>query len=499
MAKVATAKFATTDAVFFGRHDSHSQPSSSRTSARGAGSKFKTIAGSEWTVDDRSRIDDSSVGRREGDSRGAQTLRIILIRCPHPGGTESRHPSLPEHIRKMPLRVMKSLNQVSQTLTDVEFSSLKLSSNLADGHAYQDLGSVFEPIIRKLPTIWLTTEREPIPATEACFKRQFCELINSKAALSHTNFRVCPTASNSIDIVAAFLSEKRVLTALIEPTFDNLSLLLRRRGVQLIAIDETLLARVARSGELEDLPQIHEAGAIFIVNPNNPTGVSLDESSLHNLAEYCRKRGKLLVIDNSFRLFNRRPFDDYELLLGSRVSFIAFEDTGKTWPTMDLKASLVFYSDDNASLFEVLYNELYLCASSISLAVLTQFFNATGEAGLDAAVWSTVDRNRASLREVIAGSALFVPHSSLGSGLSVEWLSCRGLARTDLELCADLRRRGLGVLPGRNFYWAHRDAEPFQHNIRISLLKRRDVFARSMIVLSEFLEQIAAVSDKSYE
>ena len=41
-------------------------------------------------------------------------------------------------------------------------------------------------------------------------------------------------------------------------------------------------------------------------------------------------------------------YDDVALLLRSGVSFIAFEDTGKSFPTLDAKASLIYSSPDLA-------------------------------------------------------------------------------------------------------------------------------------------------------
>ncbi|RMR29559.1 hypothetical protein ALP36_04166 [Pseudomonas syringae pv. coriandricola] len=231
------------------------------------------------------------------------------------------------------------------TLTDVEWNAFALPANLADGHAYHDMHVAFMEIMKNLERIWSEADKITPPRMALDFKNSFSRLIKSPSLMPHTHYKICPSASNSIDLIAAFLHGKNIRAVLVEPTFDNLALLLQRRGVTVDSVSEDNLRHHLVDGNFDSIPAIKTAEAVFIVSPNNPTGYTLSLQEFKTLVAYCKRTEKLLVVDNSFRFFNRQGYDDYQVLLESGVNFIAFEDTGKTWPTQDLKASLIIYSD----------------------------------------------------------------------------------------------------------------------------------------------------------
>jgi len=252
--------------------------------------------------------------------------------------------------------------------------------------------------------------------------------------------RPCPTASNSIELVAAMLRRRRLPTALVEPTFDNLALLLHRREVSLHAIDERLIFDDTAIDALEQQLVTSGVGALFIVSPSNPTGRCLTSGHFSEIAELCMRCGVMLVIDSSFRMYNRDLFDDVALLLRSGVSFIAFEDTGKSFPTLDTKASLIYASPDLASELETLYNEVYLCASGISLLLLSRAFERTHEAGIDNVLWSLVDQRRMQL------SVSSLPTGARQCRQEQTLDRCRAHERPSLAAGADLFRQHDGAV-----------------------------------------------------
>ncbi|WP_457792690.1 pyridoxal phosphate-dependent aminotransferase [Pseudomonas syringae] len=373
------------------------------------------------------------------------------------------------------------------TLTDVEWNAFALPANLADGHAYHDMHVAFMEIMKNLERIWSEADKITPPRMALDFKNSFSRLIKSPSLMPHTHYKICPSASNSIDLIAAFLHGKNIRTVLVEPTFDNLALLLQRRGVTVDSVSEDNLRHHLVDGNFDSIPAIKTAEAVFIVSPNNPTGYTLSLQEFKTLVAYCKRTEKLLVVDNSFRFFNRQGYDDYQVLLESGVNFIAFEDTGKTWPTQDLKASLIIYSDTVKVFFESLYNEIYLCVSNFVLHLFSHLFDATSAVGLKSVLWDVVDSNRALLRETLQGSVLRISETSKYSLLSVEWLDCRLTGLTDIEFCKALATSGLGILPGRNFHWESSAHCSNHFNVRISLLKKGSDFKRAMILLSVFL------------
>ncbi|MFI0233888.1 hypothetical protein [Streptomyces sp. NPDC017086] len=132
-----------------------------------------------------------------------------------------------------------------KTLTDYEQIGFLTEANLADGHAYQGLTAGQEVIVDRLGTAWRTSEAESVPESEHRYIGRYARLIGSPGLQAAPGHLILPTASNSIDLVAAYLTltGKRVLLTC--PTFDNLALILRRRGADPSPVSE----REVRDGE----------------------------------------------------------------------------------------------------------------------------------------------------------------------------------------------------------------------------------------------------------
>lgn len=384
------------------------------------------------------------------------------------------------------------MTSVLNTLTDFEVAGLHSNFCLADGHAYQDLHSAFYPIVQSLPEIWKNSAELSIPEAEQSFNDCFATFIREPILKNYPNFRICPTASNSIDLIAAVLNHLQFSVALIEPTFDNLALLIRRRGVSLSSVCDKTLYSAAESNEIDNaLPHLKNFDVLFFVHPNNPTGLTLSEGAFKNLLAFCKKHEIILVLDNCFRVYRRNTFHDYKLLIESSVSFMAFEDTGKVWPTQDLKASLIYFSDDLKTIFNEIYNEVYLCVSNFILGIISGFFAATSEAGIRETIWDVVDSRRLTIRKAINGTILSVPEIAIHSTLPVEWLMYSGKDKNDLIICQELDRLNLAVLPGRQFYW-NSSSYHTQKYIRVSLMKREITFLPGLNILKQYCHALSA-------
>jgi aspartate/methionine/tyrosine aminotransferase len=368
-------------------------------------------------------------------------------------------------------------------LTEYERVGLEHVLNLADGHAYQGIESLLPDAFGDMVDIWTACERVAVPEMEERFRHAFARLADSPAMARQSFFKICPTASNSIDVVAAVAAHLGLTVRLVEPAFDNLALILRRRRVPLLALDEQDLLTAVDTGTVAELLADDTADALFLVQPNNPTGQTLDAESFRAVAEACASAGKLLLLDKTFRFYGRAPFDDHEILLETGVSFIAFEDTGKVWPTHDLKASLLFASRGLQPLVEEIYNEIFLCHSRFALAILERCVLETTRRGLASTLWRQVDQRRALLRDVLDATDLRVDAGSLGSELPVEWLSLARTGMNDLEMTATMADSGLYVLPGRHFYWGSSHREDRHGHIRVALMKPLETFSRAMGVL----------------
>jgi aspartate/methionine/tyrosine aminotransferase len=371
------------------------------------------------------------------------------------------------------------------TLTDYEQLSMPLAFDLANGHAYQDVPHCYNDILGDLRNIWKAAS-DALPADiERELRLSFATLIGSAGLKALDQSMISPTASNSIDIVAACMAFEGAETLLVEPTFDNLSLLFMRRGAAVVPLAEDTLIDAIANHSLDSLfARRKSARSLFIVNPNNPTGQTLDEVSFRSLCEACAHNNITLIIDNSFRMFKREMFDDYAILMETGVDFIAFEDTGKCWPTLDLKLSMMFSSIKHLDTLQTIYRELYLAASPFSVALFTELFKRTHRAGIKNVVWDLVDHRRARLREVLRNSQWVPITSTSWSPLPVEWVSVERAGKIDLTICREMAREGLGILPGRHFFWSSVNTTPVKNFVRISLLKPTADFAGGLEILA---------------
>lgn len=226
----------------------------------------------------------------------------------------------------------------ADNLTEYEVEGLKIAYTFADGHAYHEMPPLLRPVINKLDLIWKESETRSTPETEERFKKAVARIINSPILSAHSHYSLCPTSSNSIDICGAWLRSKNYKTGLLEPVFDNLYLLLRRRGVDVFNVGESDLLDFSELGRKIDE---HGLKAVFIVSPNNPTGFQLDAEQFESLAVLCEAKKVFMIIDTSFRLYSRKPYDEYAILSKVGTDYVVIEDTGKTWPTHDTKVSLM--------------------------------------------------------------------------------------------------------------------------------------------------------------
>lgn len=125
-----------------------------------------------------------------------------------------------------------------QQLTDFELIGLQGGYNLSDGHAYHDINESFPGFPSQLPEIWRDSEMTKVHIAEERFKTALAKLIGSETLEESCHYKISPTASNSIDLIAVYLATEAPRVLLVEPTFDNLALLLRRRGCTLQSIGD---------------------------------------------------------------------------------------------------------------------------------------------------------------------------------------------------------------------------------------------------------------------
>jgi len=276
---------------------------------------------------------------------------------------------------------------------------------------------------------------------------------------------------------------------LIEPCFDNLHDLLKHMEVPMTALDEQLFYSPT---EVYANLQKNAAGldAIFLVDPNNPTGSSLfaeGPETFIEVAKYCKDHQKLLILDFCFASFfkasGRDRVDAYAILDEIGTQYLIMEDTGKTWPLQDTKcATLMASRDINADVYSIVTSVL-LNVSPFVLNVVTRYIEDSNVDHFHS-VRSTLKVNRNVARNLLHGQVLSYVAPMVET--SVAWFEINSPQLSADDLQAYLLQFDVYVLPGKYFYWSQ--PHKGQRYIRLALARKPDEFAQAIKVIAEALE-----------
>lgn len=172
-----------------------------------------------------------------------------------------------------------------------EKMNLKLPDNYIDFSA--NINPLGPPTtVRTQFPNWFSTITE-YPDPEA---RQLKAKIAAKEGLVSEQVVVGNGGAELITLIAQQLAGKTVLV--IQPAFSEYEEACRVNGCQVRSI---FMNTQSWSVHLEELlEQLHEVDAIFLCNPNNPTGVCWPKSWLEELAHGCEQHETYLIIDEAF-------------------------------------------------------------------------------------------------------------------------------------------------------------------------------------------------------
>jgi enduracididine biosynthesis enzyme MppP len=333
-------------------------------------------------------------------------------------------------------------------LTQLEYMALNSTLNFADGHARQDLTPRQREIIDELPNLFAEGVKQPVTELERDAFTTYFELLGQHSFPAESG-RVlsCYSSSVAIEIAARSLATETNSVALINPTFDNIPDILKRVGMNLVPLPEAQFRDHNLGPHI-----ISSVGGVFITTPNNPTGSVLPESRLQSLARQCVKYNKVLVLDTSFRGFDTRAhYDHYAVLEASGCRWIVIEDTGKLWPTLDLKVGWLVTSANIDLPVGEIYSEILLGISPLVLALVRRFAEDAASGGLSE-LHRFIAMNRQLLRSELADvpGIEFPDATNRGSVERIHLRDWSGVAAWSA-----LRERNIYVLPCRQFYWAN--------------------------------------------
>jgi aspartate/methionine/tyrosine aminotransferase len=376
-----------------------------------------------------------------------------------------------------------------KNLTGYEIDSLPQSYNLTDGHAFRRWSAAEEAIIDQSAQLFKSNDRRRQVEIEREYVRDFSRLARQTFDEDALGYLMCFTASMAFEIVANYLRMKRLSLSLIEPCFDNLADIFHRHQIPMRPVPDALLEAPGDVFEraLDDV----DADAICLVTPNNPTGMTLEEGNLRSLLKFCKDRRKLLILDCCFRAYLPRQLvhDQYRLVLESGVDAILVEDTGKTWPTSEIKAP--FFAVSRArGLFERIcdiYTDFLLHVSPVGIRLVHEFIQLSRQDDM-ASIHEVIRGNRRALYDNLAGTFLTPCERPFAS---VAWLRIdHPLSGAELKQILD--EHGVFVLPGNHFFWHdRRQGEKF---IRVALARDVDMFRKAAHRLGEVCRKVVGTA-----
>jgi aspartate/methionine/tyrosine aminotransferase len=373
-----------------------------------------------------------------------------------------------------------------RNLTGYEINSLPQAYNLTDGHAFRQWSAAEVEIIDRSPHLFKNNNRRLQSDIEREYIRDFSRLARQTCDHNALGYLMCFTASMAFELVANYLRLNQLSLSLIEPCFDNLADIFHRHDIPISPLPDALLE--APTGVFERALSSMNTDAICLVTPNNPTGMTLTEGNLRSLLRICKERRKLLILDNCFRAYLPRDlvYDQYQLALEAGIDTVLVEDTGKTWPTSEIKAP--FFAVSRArGLFDRIYDiytDFLLHVSPVSVKLMHEFIRLSQQDDM-ASIHEVVRVNRKTLYDNLAGTFLTPCERPFAS---VAWLRIDH-SLNGVELKQILDQHGVFVLPGNHFFWHdRRQGDKF---IRVALTRDADIFREAANLLGEVCRKVA--------
>jgi aspartate/methionine/tyrosine aminotransferase len=387
--------------------------------------------------------------------------------------------------RRVPINISQSVPAAGDdaTLTRYEWLGLKNVHNLADGHARQAQSPGEDRVVDQIASLYREVEGQDQVALQRSFEELFYRQAGQPSVLRRANAPLHHYSSSvSTEVVANVLRDRGLSVGLLHPTFDNIAAILRRHRVPLTPVTEDIFSTP------EDDRHYEGHDALFLVTPNNPTGLDPTPDVLRTVADQCQARGMLLILDVCFRFFSRHlaTWDHYAYFEEIGVSHIGIEDTGKTWPTLDLKVGSLVADDGIYPELERITDDVLLNVSPFIFGLLANYIAA--DRGLNCL--AVAERNRQQLRAALDDSPveLVCPEAPM----SVAWLRLPDRWEGS-KVCAWLADQGISVLPGGPFFWD--DNTLGETNLRVALMRPEDEFTAGAVALGTALKQYGPATD----
>ena len=321
-------------------------------------------------------------------------------------------------------------------------------------------------------------------------RSQFDVIRKSVSSLLHEHIREFSiTYSGSIAlerILSALIPSDRA-TLIVEPGFDIInSFVLRATPFppRYLYIDPF----ESREEAIESLTNsINDAiGAVVLVSPNNPSGLTLSKSELNRVAEACAAVDAVLIIDHCFILVNPHDYcPGVAFSLTNKCRWATLWDSSKTIELLGERFGIVSGSPDELTSIRQLLAEIQLELPMNSLMIMAKAVEELCSTTYLTELSGLVDSNYSQLEKTCSSLGIMVNRPDAGSFALVN-IEERRFGTSEAVSQWLLERRSVGVLPASLFYMS-----PFSERsdfIRIALTRPRES-------ISVMCEAIAALTN----
>jgi aspartate/methionine/tyrosine aminotransferase len=181
-------------------------------------------------------------------------------------------------------------------------------------------------------------------------------------------------------------------------------------------------------------------------------------------------------------------YNTYAVLDAAGADWIIIEDTGKLWPTHELKIGLLAHSERSTLPIERAFSESLLAASPVVLQLVKALAQDWIDGGYERAR-ALVENNREAVRSATAAVGLRLADPD--SEISVARIELPPHGPSSGLLYKDMVARGVHVLPCAPFHWA--DPESGERFIRLSLARPFETVQDGAAKLAQSYRQLSAV------
>jgi aspartate/methionine/tyrosine aminotransferase len=369
---------------------------------------------------------------------------------------------------------------MERKLTELERERLSYKYNLCDAQPYFSLSkNQIENLLDV--SFHITTHRlQNQQKLENLFLKKYSHLSNQTITKTPiVRSYITYSASICIEIVANYLrQENQQIVGFLDPSFDSIFHIFRRNGFDVIPFHEKLLLNVNKLDEF-----LKTIDVLVLVMPNNPTGLTLNESEFRNLCVKCKKNNVKLVADFCYRFFSKLllSYDQYKIAAETQVDFYFIEDTGKLFPLLELKLGVLNISKNKQKKLSQIYLDFTLGPPRFNLIVLSNFLDYYRKGEL-AKVQSIISLNRQYL---ISKLGPFLSKYCTNENISVVLISFQKLKNE--QIFQTLENNRIAILKANNFY---KLSNTCAYKYRISLSRDFSYFKKAVDRIASILSAL---------